>query len=200
MRGGTSKAVFLSPEDLPPPGDGKDRLILEVFGSPIRARSTAWGSRHPHQQVGDHRSTVGARRRSRLHVRAGEHHRAGGRLRHHIAATSRRRWALCGRRGPGGAAGAGDASSASTTPTPPASSWPGCRCVTVAPSSRRPASTGFPAPAPHRTRLPHDCGRYLPVPSLTAPTFSTLPSGRSRGPSSTWLNLCVFVVVFVRSA
>jgi len=34
MRGGTSKAVFLRGEDLPPPGRERDRMILEVFGSP----------------------------------------------------------------------------------------------------------------------------------------------------------------------
>ena len=34
MRGGTSKAVFLSGRDLPPPGEARDRVILEVFGSP----------------------------------------------------------------------------------------------------------------------------------------------------------------------
>ncbi len=34
MRGGTSKAVFLRGEDLPPPGDRRDALILELFGSP----------------------------------------------------------------------------------------------------------------------------------------------------------------------
>lgn len=34
MRGGTSKAVFLEEADLPVPGAGRDRLILEVLGSP----------------------------------------------------------------------------------------------------------------------------------------------------------------------
>jgi methylitaconate Delta-isomerase len=34
MRGGTSKAVFLEEADLPVPGTGRDRLILEVMGSP----------------------------------------------------------------------------------------------------------------------------------------------------------------------
>ncbi|WKZ83157.1 MAG: PrpF domain-containing protein [Acidimicrobiia bacterium] len=34
MRGGTSKAVFLKSEDLPPFGVQRDRLVLEVFGSP----------------------------------------------------------------------------------------------------------------------------------------------------------------------
>ncbi len=34
MRGGTSKAVFLRGADLPEPGDARDRVVLEVFGSP----------------------------------------------------------------------------------------------------------------------------------------------------------------------
>ncbi len=34
MRGGTSKAIFLRGADLPPPGASRDRLILELFGSP----------------------------------------------------------------------------------------------------------------------------------------------------------------------
>jgi methylitaconate Delta-isomerase len=34
MRGGTSKAVFLEAADLPPPGAERDRLILEIMGSP----------------------------------------------------------------------------------------------------------------------------------------------------------------------
>lgn len=34
MRGGTSKAVFLRGEDLPPPGPDRDALVLTLFGSP----------------------------------------------------------------------------------------------------------------------------------------------------------------------
>ncbi|HEC09614.1 MAG TPA: 3-methylitaconate isomerase [Acidimicrobiales bacterium] len=34
MRGGTSKAVFLRAEVLPPPGKARDQLILSLFGSP----------------------------------------------------------------------------------------------------------------------------------------------------------------------
>ena len=34
MRGGTSKAVFLTEADLPAPGPERDRLILEIMGSP----------------------------------------------------------------------------------------------------------------------------------------------------------------------
>ncbi len=34
MRGGTSKAVFVREEDLPPDGEARDRLILALFGSP----------------------------------------------------------------------------------------------------------------------------------------------------------------------
>ena len=34
MRGGTSKGVFLRGQDLPPPGDRRDALVLELFGSP----------------------------------------------------------------------------------------------------------------------------------------------------------------------
>ncbi len=42
MRGGTSKAIFLREEDLPPAGAYRDRLILRVFGSPTNVRSTGW--------------------------------------------------------------------------------------------------------------------------------------------------------------
>ena len=38
MRGGTSKGVFFTPDDLPPaaraPGPARDRLMLRVIGSP----------------------------------------------------------------------------------------------------------------------------------------------------------------------
>ena len=34
MRGGTSKAVFLAADDLPPPGEERDALVLGLFGSP----------------------------------------------------------------------------------------------------------------------------------------------------------------------
>jgi len=34
MRGGTSKGVFLHASDLPPPGEERDRLILDIMGSP----------------------------------------------------------------------------------------------------------------------------------------------------------------------
>jgi 2-methylaconitate isomerase len=34
MRGGTSKGVFFKTMDLPPPGAGRDRLLLRVMGSP----------------------------------------------------------------------------------------------------------------------------------------------------------------------
>ena len=47
MRGGTSKAVFLREEDLPPPGDERDRLILRVFGSPDKRQIDGLGGADP---------------------------------------------------------------------------------------------------------------------------------------------------------
>jgi 2-methylaconitate cis-trans-isomerase PrpF len=47
MRGGTSKAVFLREEDLPPPGAERDRLILRVFGSPDKRQIDGLGGADP---------------------------------------------------------------------------------------------------------------------------------------------------------
>ena len=47
MRGGTSKAVFLREEDLPPPGEERDRLILRVFGSPDKRQIDGLGGADP---------------------------------------------------------------------------------------------------------------------------------------------------------
>ncbi len=47
MRGGTSKAVFLREEDLPPPGAGRDAICLRVFGSPDRRQIDGLGGADP---------------------------------------------------------------------------------------------------------------------------------------------------------
>ena len=47
MRGGTSKAVFLREEDLPPVGQERDRLILRVFGSPDKRQIDGLGGADP---------------------------------------------------------------------------------------------------------------------------------------------------------
>ncbi|MGE4047372.1 MAG: 2-methylaconitate cis-trans isomerase PrpF family protein [Acetobacteraceae bacterium] len=47
MRGGTSKAVFLREEDLPPPGAERDRIILKVFGSPDKRQIDGLGGADP---------------------------------------------------------------------------------------------------------------------------------------------------------
>jgi hypothetical protein len=47
MRGGTSKAVFLRAEDLPPPGPERDQLILRVFGSPDKRQIDGLGGADP---------------------------------------------------------------------------------------------------------------------------------------------------------
>jgi 2-methylaconitate cis-trans-isomerase PrpF len=47
MRGGTSKAVFLREEDIPPPGAERDRLILRVFGSPDKRQIDGLGGADP---------------------------------------------------------------------------------------------------------------------------------------------------------
>jgi 2-methylaconitate cis-trans-isomerase PrpF len=47
MRGGTSKAIFLREEDLPPPGQERDRLILRVFGSPDKRQIDGLGGADP---------------------------------------------------------------------------------------------------------------------------------------------------------
>ncbi len=47
MRGGTSKAVFLREEDIPPPGEERDRLILRVFGSPDKRQIDGLGGADP---------------------------------------------------------------------------------------------------------------------------------------------------------
>ena len=47
MRGGTSKAVFLREEDLPPPGPERDALVLRVFGSPDRRQIDGLGGADP---------------------------------------------------------------------------------------------------------------------------------------------------------
>jgi methylitaconate Delta-isomerase len=47
MRGGTSKAVFLLEDDLPPPGAARDAIILRVFGSPDRRQIDGLGGADP---------------------------------------------------------------------------------------------------------------------------------------------------------
>lgn len=47
MRGGTSKAVFLRDEDLPPPGHERDAIILRVFGSPDKRQIDGLGGADP---------------------------------------------------------------------------------------------------------------------------------------------------------
>jgi methylitaconate Delta-isomerase len=47
MRGGTSKAVFLREQDIPPPGEARDRLILRVFGSPDKRQIDGLGGADP---------------------------------------------------------------------------------------------------------------------------------------------------------
>jgi len=47
MRGGTSKAIFLREEDIPPPGHERDRLILRVFGSPDKRQIDGLGGADP---------------------------------------------------------------------------------------------------------------------------------------------------------
>ncbi len=47
MRGGTSKAVFLREEDLPPPGPARDGVILKVFGSPDKRQIDGLGGADP---------------------------------------------------------------------------------------------------------------------------------------------------------
>lgn len=47
MRGGTSKAVFLREEDLPPPGAERDGIILRVFGSPDKRQIDGLGGADP---------------------------------------------------------------------------------------------------------------------------------------------------------
>ena len=47
MRGGTSKAVFLREEDLPPAGAERDRVVLRVFGSPDKRQIDGLGGADP---------------------------------------------------------------------------------------------------------------------------------------------------------
>ena len=47
MRGGTSKAVFLREEDLPPAGAERDGIILRVFGSPDKRQIDGLGGADP---------------------------------------------------------------------------------------------------------------------------------------------------------
>jgi 2-methylaconitate cis-trans-isomerase PrpF len=47
MRGGTSKAVFLREEDLPPVGEVRDRVILRIFGSPDKRQIDGLGGADP---------------------------------------------------------------------------------------------------------------------------------------------------------
>ena len=47
MRGGTSKAVFLREEDLPPPGPERDGIILRVFSSPDKRQIDGLGGADP---------------------------------------------------------------------------------------------------------------------------------------------------------
>jgi 2-methylaconitate cis-trans-isomerase PrpF len=47
MRGGTSKAVFLRENDLPPPGAERDAIILKVFGSPDKRQIDGLGGADP---------------------------------------------------------------------------------------------------------------------------------------------------------
>ena len=43
MRGGTSKGLFVRDADLPPPGDGRDKAILALMGSPDPAQINGLG-------------------------------------------------------------------------------------------------------------------------------------------------------------
>ena len=47
MRGGTSKAVFLREDDLPPAGEERDRIILKIFGSPDKRQIDGLGGADP---------------------------------------------------------------------------------------------------------------------------------------------------------
>ncbi|KLK90638.1 hypothetical protein AA309_24690 [Microvirga vignae] len=47
MRGGTSKAVILKEADLPVDPDGRDRMILSIFGSPDRRQINGLGGADP---------------------------------------------------------------------------------------------------------------------------------------------------------
>ena len=70
QRGGTSKGVFLHARDLPQDPVVRDKVILSIFGSPDRRRSTAsagptrlparWGSSHPPHVPADIDYTFGA--------------------------------------------------------------------------------------------------------------------------------------------
>ncbi|GAA2207348.1 2-methylaconitate cis-trans isomerase PrpF [Nonomuraea monospora] len=46
MRGGTSKGLFLHARDLPPPGPGRDALILDLMGSPDPMQIDGLGGTH----------------------------------------------------------------------------------------------------------------------------------------------------------
>ena len=46
-RGGTSKALLLHEEHLPPPGEARDRLILRLYGSPDPMQIDGMGGTHP---------------------------------------------------------------------------------------------------------------------------------------------------------
>jgi len=47
MRGGTSKAIFLREADLPADEQARDRLVLEIFGSPDRRQIDGMGGADP---------------------------------------------------------------------------------------------------------------------------------------------------------
>jgi hypothetical protein len=47
MRGGTSKGAFLKPEDLPEPGNLRDRVILAAYGSPDPRQVDGVGGANP---------------------------------------------------------------------------------------------------------------------------------------------------------
>ena len=47
IRGGTSKGVYLREEDVPPPGEERDRLLLRIFGSPDVRQIDGLGGAEP---------------------------------------------------------------------------------------------------------------------------------------------------------
>lgn len=48
VRGGTSKGLFVRAEDLPPAGEPRDALVLELFGSPDPLQVDGIGGSHSH--------------------------------------------------------------------------------------------------------------------------------------------------------
>lgn len=79
MRGGTSKGIYLKANDLPSDPALRDKVILNIFGSPDKApdrRSGGGGSSD--QQAGDHRASQRTGSGRGLYLCPGEHHRQRG--------------------------------------------------------------------------------------------------------------------------